>query len=151
LTIGANTLRVLDEAGVRIRDLPTLTGVSKEGNTMALGFLARSGCVVLEADPSASRGKRARLTPRGKQAQDKYLRLLAQTEHRWRQRFGADNVESLRESLVGVMGDRVPLRESILFQGLTPYPRGWRASIPPPETLPYYPMVLHRGGYPDGS
>jgi hypothetical protein len=27
----------------------------------------------------------------------------------------------------------------------------WRASVPNPETLPHYPMVLHRGGYPDGS
>ena len=38
-----------------------------------------------------------------------------------------------------------------LFQALEPYPENWRASARPPRTLPYYPMVLHRGGYPDGS
>ena len=38
-----------------------------------------------------------------------------------------------------------------LFQGLEPYPDNWRASVRRPVTLPYYPMVLHRGGYPDGS
>jgi hypothetical protein len=38
-----------------------------------------------------------------------------------------------------------------LFQGLEPYPDNWRASVRAPRTLPYYPMVLHRGGYPDGS
>jgi len=27
----------------------------------------------------------------------------------------------------------------------------WRAKFRRPEVLPHYPMVLHRGGYPDGS
>ena len=35
--------------------------------------------------------------------------------------------------------------------GLEPYPDNWRAQVRRPETLPHYPMVLHRGGYPDGS
>ncbi len=96
LTIAANTLRVLDETGVPIRELPRLTGVSKEGNSMALGFLARRECVVLEADPSARRGQRARLTPKGKASQEKYHRLLADTEERWRDRFGAANIARLR-------------------------------------------------------
>jgi hypothetical protein len=38
LTIAANTLCVLDDVGVAERDLPGLTGVSKEANAMALGF-----------------------------------------------------------------------------------------------------------------
>jgi len=28
---------------------------------------------------------------------------------------------------------------------------GWRASVPRLEQLPHYPMILHRGGFPDGS
>jgi hypothetical protein len=40
---------------------------------------------------------------------------------------------------------------SPLFGGLEPYPDNWRASIRRPGTLPHFPMVLHRGGYPDGS
>jgi hypothetical protein len=28
---------------------------------------------------------------------------------------------------------------------------GWRASLRGPATLARYPMVLHRGGFPDGS
>ncbi len=32
-----------------------------------------------------------------------------------------------------------------------PYPDGWRAKVPKPATLPHFPMVLHRGGFPDGS
>jgi hypothetical protein len=28
---------------------------------------------------------------------------------------------------------------------------GWRAKVRRPTTLPHYRMVLHRGGFPDGS
>ncbi len=151
LPIAANTLRVLDETGVAIRELPRLTGVSKEANSMALGFLARRACLVLEPDPTARRGQRARLTPKGKKSQDKYLRLLAETEQHWKDRFGAGNIARLRRALVHIAGDRIPLMESLLSQGLKSYSGGWRASTKPAETLPHYPMVLHRGGFPDGS
>jgi hypothetical protein len=55
LPICANTLRVLDESGVRVGDLPRLTGVSKEGNSAAIGFLERRGCVVTEPHPAGGR------------------------------------------------------------------------------------------------
>jgi len=41
--------------------------------------------------------------------------------------------------------------ETLARTGLEPYPDNWPASIRPAGTLPWYPMVLHRGGYPDGS
>ena len=50
------------------------------------------------------------------------------------------------EALVTGPGDEPPL-----FGGLRPYPENWRARISPITSLPHYPMVLHRGGYPDGS
>ena len=37
------------------------------------------------------------------------------------------------------------------MRGLEPYPDNWRADVRPPQALPHYPMVLHRGGFPDGS
>ena len=151
LPISANTLRVLDDQGVRVRDLPVLTGVSKEANAMVVGFLQRHGCVVVESDPAASRGKIIRLTSKGQNGQDKYLRLLAATEEHWGHRFGRSVITDLRGALVQVAGEVDEARRSPLFEGLTPYPDGWRASVRPPETLPHYPMVLHRGGYPDGS
>ncbi len=51
---------------------------------------------------------------------------------------------------------------AVLSLGLRPYPDGWRAQrrykpqadavlADPWTALPAYPMVLHRGGYPDGS
>jgi hypothetical protein len=35
--------------------------------------------------------------------------------------------------------------------GLEPYPDNWRTDVRPPQMLPHFPMVLHRGGFPDGS
>ena len=150
LAVSANLLRVLSEEGIRLRDLPGLTGISKEAVSWALGILVRARLAAEEPDPAASRGKVALLTPRGTAARRAYQDLLSTTEERWRDRFGADSIAALRQPLealaTGSQGHLPPL-----FGGLEPYPDGWRARVSPPGVLPYYPMVLHRGGYPDGS
>jgi hypothetical protein len=150
LAVGANLLRVLGEDGTRLRDLPLLAGISKEAVAWAMGVLLRARLAVEAPDPAASRGKVARLTTRGLHAQRLYLELLGTIEDRWQDRFGTDTIDALRRSLealaLGPEGQPPPL-----FQALEPYPDNWRASVRPPGTLPYYPMVLHRGGYPDGS
>jgi hypothetical protein len=150
LAVGANLLRVLREDGTRVRDLPLLTSISKEAVAWAMGVLIRARLAVEEPDPAASRGKVARLTPRGALAQGLYLESLGAVEDRWRARFGAGTIAALRQPLealaLGADG-----RPPLLFQALEPYPDNWRASVRPPRTLPFYPVVLHRGGYPDGS
>ena len=151
LPISANTLRVLDPSGTRIGDLPRLTGVSREANAMCAGWLERRGCAVTEPDSTAARGKVLRLTAKGQKAQQKYHRLLGATEESWRTRYGAAAVDDLRSALEHVVGDGT-LASSPLAPGLVPYPDNWRAGVRRlPETLPHHPMVLHRGGYPDGS
>jgi|HubBroStandDraft_1064217.scaffolds.fasta_scaffold00297_2 DNA-binding MarR family transcriptional regulator len=150
LAISANVMRLIDEEGIRVRDLPRLSGVSKEAIAMALGFLAKRRFVAVEPDPSASRTKVARLTAKGQSAQEAYRNLLGVIELRWRTRFGEDAIRNLREPLDELVGEPTA-RTSPLFRGLDPYPEGWRASVRKPETLPHHPMVLHRGGYPDGS
>jgi len=151
LPICANTLRVLGASGTRIRDLPALTGVSREANAMCAGWLERHGCVVTEPDPTATRGKVLRLTEKGQRAQQKSRRILGTTEVSWRSTFGPAAVDDLRHALEPLVGDG-RLASSPLDQGLDPYPDNWRAGIRQrPTTLPHYPMVLHRGGYPDGS
>ncbi len=150
LAIAENVVRVLDEKGVRVRELPLLTGVSKEAIAMAMGFLQKRGFAVVEPDPSASRTKAARLTPKGQAAKDASRRLLATVEQRWEARYGQDTVRNVRDSLEPLVGE--PTAESSpLFQGLDPYRDDWRASVRKPQTLPHFPMVLHRGGFPDGS
>jgi hypothetical protein len=116
---------------------------------------------VVGPDPGASQRKAARLTPKGSRAQDSGRRLAGVIEQRWQARYGADRIGRLRESLRGLFeqpGDGPPR----LSEGLRPYPDGWRAHKPylaqtaamiddPGESLPHYPVVSHRGGFPDGS
>jgi len=81
---------------------------------------------------------------------DAYGQLLGAIEKRWQARFGDDTIRALRESVERLVGEPTAQR-SPLFRGLEPHPEGWRASLRRPDTLPYFPMVLHRGGFPDGS
>ena len=149
LAICANVLRVLSDEGVRTRDLPRLSGVSSESIKMGLGFLGKGAYVTLEAETPASRTKLIRLDAKGLLAQDAYWKMSCAIEERWRTRFGAENIRNLREALEPLVGSATG--PSLLLGGLQPYPECWRAAVARPETLPHYPMVLHRGGYPDGS
>ena len=152
LAMSANVVRVLSAAGIPIRDLPARSGVSKEAITAALGFLQRNGYATVEPD-TASRSKLVGLTKRGLAAQAQHTRLARAVELRWRNRLGVD-FDRLATALI--TGRQLAL-------GLQPYSDGWRASrnpyraqteavlADPSSALPRYPMVLHRGGYPDGS
>jgi DNA-binding MarR family transcriptional regulator len=167
IAMSANVVRVLDTKGVRLRDLPRLSGVSKEAIAMGLGFLTKNGYAVVESEMPGSRGrtKIAFLTPKGLKAQKAYDPLLDAIEKRWHARFGEEAIKDLRSSLEPLISEsgtgestidepttgEAVLQQTPLSRGLEPYPNGWRASAPKPETLPYYPMVLHRGGFPDGS
>lgn len=117
---------------------------------MAMGILEKGHFVVVEPDPDGSRFKIVRLTPKGRKAQETYRQLLDVIEDRWEARFGEATIYNLREALEQLVGNPTA-QQSPLFKGLEPYPDGWRASVRKPETLPHYPMVLHRGGFPDGS
>ena len=147
LAVAANVLRVLGPGGTRLRDLPALTGTSKESVRWALGILIRADLAAEEPDPAASRGKVARLTPRGLDAQRRYHELAGEIERRWDDRFTPAVTGALRAALEPLAIGQPPA----LLAGLEPYPDNWRASVRRPATLPHFPMVLHRGGYPDGS
>jgi DNA-binding MarR family transcriptional regulator len=149
LAISADVLRVLDERPVRLQDLPRISGVSREAIDMALGVLEKRGLAATEADPVASRGKVVRLTGAGVKARDVLQDRDHVLETRWAERFGEPTIDAIRSALEPLAGD--PGTPSPLCLGLEPYPDGWRASVRSPETLPHFPMVLHRGGYPDGS
>lgn len=150
LAVGSNVLRVLDDGSTRLRDLPRLSGVSKEAIAMALGLLERQGMAVVAGDPDGSRFKTVRLTELGLHARSAYLDRLGIVEQRFRERLGAEAVDAVRVALQEIVGD--PATEnSPLMAALKPYPDGWRATAHQPATLPHYPMILHRGGYPDGS
>ena len=164
LPISANVLRVVPDSGVRVSDVPLLGGVSKEGTASAIGFLERHGYVETGPDPTGRRGKVVRPTERGRRARDGRAALAARVEAGWAERFGADAVGRLRDVLAAVVGHQASEGGGgpSLALGLRPYPDGWRSRPPylaqtkafvadPAGALPRHPMVLHRGGYPDGS
>jgi DNA-binding MarR family transcriptional regulator len=162
LPICANTLRAIGEEGVRASDIPLLASVSREGVASSLGFLERHGYIEVGHDPSGRRGKYTRSTPRGAKTRDGRQKLAAQIERAWSERFGADVIQSLRASTEHLLKARTAEGEPTLALGLRPYPGGWRSRNPylaqtkaflsdPAAHLPRHPMVLHRGGYPDGS
>jgi DNA-binding MarR family transcriptional regulator len=65
LAISANVLRVLSEKRVRLRDLPRLTGVSKEAISMAMGILRKQRLAAIEPDPAGGKFRLVRLTASG--------------------------------------------------------------------------------------
>jgi hypothetical protein len=65
-------------------------------------------------------------------------------------RFGAGLIERFRASLEELSGSEES-GEAPLLRGIVPFSDGWRASLPPLRGLPYFPMITHRGGFPDGS
>ena len=140
LPLAANILRVIGDETVRIRDLPALSGVSREAVAMATGYLERH----LLAEPGPQRS--ITLTAAGRAALGDY-----------RARATAGEDQALRAALEAVVSQREALAE-----GLVPPPGGWRGEKPylaqtrrmladPAAALPWQPMVLHRGGWPDGS
>jgi hypothetical protein len=146
LAISANLLRILDTTGIRNRDLPQRTGLSKESIAMAMGILEKSGM----ADIGNGKGRTVRLTRSGLAAKEAALHLIAEIEERWIRHLGQSVMRQLRESLASLVEGSGGL-PSRLLQAIDPYPDNWRAAVPRPQTLPHFPMVLHRGGYPDGS
>jgi DNA-binding MarR family transcriptional regulator len=145
LAICANVLRVISDHGVRVRDLPRLSGVSKEGIAMVMSFLVKREYAEERPEAAGSRMKVLTLTAKGRAMREGCGELVRMIERRWREKFGEGTVQALRVALEGFT------EESRLLPGLKPYADNWRAAVPMPETLPHYPMVLHRGGFPDGS
>jgi DNA-binding MarR family transcriptional regulator len=161
LPIGANVLRVLDTQGVPQRDLPVTTGVSKEAVSAAVSYLQRHGYAALDADSNGRRGRVVKLTDAGHQARAHDAKVLAAVEDRWESRYGDAHLQRLRALLEALFEERDG-ESPMITLSLQPHPENWRAHRPyatrteaflrdPAEALPRHPMVLHRGGFPDGA
>jgi hypothetical protein len=154
LPLVANLARVVGTEGLLVRDVPAAAGISREATSVALTALTRSGHALVEGRTAAT--KAVRLTDSGKRARARSPRVHAAIEAAWAERYAEAEFGRFRMALDSV------LDHADLATGLRPLPGGWRASKPylshtetllrdPRGTLPHYPMVLHRGGWPDGS
>ena len=150
LPICANALRVLDETGARLRDLPARTGTSKPAVAQSLTLLKRHHLALVEPDPAARRGQRVRLTRAGTVAQANAERHLRTVVDEWCSRFGRTAIEGLRAALAAVVGSGDPAIAPLSI-GLRPPPGNWRSYLPAPTLLPHHPILLGRGAWPDAS
>jgi methyltransferase (TIGR00027 family) len=159
-TMWANFMQFVRPAGVPLRDVAALADITN------LNGLERWGYVTVGPDRADDRAKPPRRdwvvhpTAAGQRAQHIWRPLTAEIERRWRDRFGAEHVGALADALRGLFAEAGGQQR--IAAGLVPYPGGWRAHPPylsqtealladPAAALPYYPMVSHRGGFPDGS
>ena len=160
LAIGSNVLRVLDDDGGPVKELPLRTGVSKEAVSFSMSWLEKAGYTSVEPEPSG-RGKRVHLTSQGKDVQRSHRERIHEIESRWEERFGTDAVGNLRAPLQAIL-DQPGGPDGPLSAGLVTPEGGWRGTgrykpltaafiASPSDALPHHPMVLHRGGWPDGS
>jgi hypothetical protein len=143
LPLLANFLRILAAGGVARRELPRRTGLAKEAVAMAVSSLQRTGLATVDAASKAFV-----LTAKGQAAGDAGAARLAAASSR---------DDELRAALVAVLS-----QSDALGAGLEPPAVGWRTQKPyvtqtqamledPLAALPHHPMVLHRGGWPDGA
>lgn len=150
IAIYANVLRLLDDRGVNMPDLLRQSGISKEAAAAALSFLKKNDCIVTLTNPDGKQTKLIALSEKGQRLQHNSRELMHSLEDSWRTRFGEDTIGSLRKVLESFVGDGTP-DGSPLFRRLKPHAGNWRAFAPQPEAIPRYPMILHRGGFPDGA
>jgi hypothetical protein len=92
----ANVLQHVDEEGIAARDLPRRARLSRRAVPPVLRTLERSGHLEVV-------DKRVRLTRRGRASVDAWYALHVDAERRWRRRFGAAVITSLRRELEHVV------------------------------------------------
>ncbi len=92
----ANVLRLVGDDGRPLAELPHATHV--EG-------LQRHGVVRIEAHPDDPKHKVVHLTAVGRAAREAYPRVIQRVERDWRERYGADVVDALREPLERVVAE----------------------------------------------
>ena len=147
LAVTLDFARIVPTDGAPVRELPLLAGVSKEAIAIQVGRLESAGHGAVVRDSAGT--KRFALTSDGIEERDAARARLDAHEARWAATSGP-----LRDALTGIVGDR-------MSGGLHPPTTGWRATGPyraqtaaivadPAAALPWFPMVSHRGGYPDG-
>jgi hypothetical protein len=80
LAMCANVLRLTPDSGIRVRDLPRLSGLSVDGAKDALRQIGFERLGVVGPESSGSRVKVLTLTPKAQLARDGYLSLAASIE-----------------------------------------------------------------------
>jgi DNA-binding MarR family transcriptional regulator len=148
LALSANLLAVLDAEPTPLRELPDGTGIHRAQIDNAVGYLERTGLVEFVPVPGAKRGKAVELTTHGEKTKAAATAKLAALEATWDDRHGAV-LARVRDALAPLAAGGGP--DSPLLAGLEHPPGTWRGESRPLASLPRFPLVTHRGGFPDGA
>ncbi|MEM7799290.1 MAG: hypothetical protein AAF633_08880 [Chloroflexota bacterium] len=150
LVIRANVLRVSGLDPISKKELPQLSGISKEALSMCINYLKKRELMV-EEPGSDGKGKFIRLTEAGLFEKNRYSEIVQTVEDNWLAKLPEGLYLELHQTLLEVVQPEVGA-DSPLFDALIlPHPDLWRAKEPKRRVLPHHPMVLYRGGWPDGS
>ncbi|MBS1891832.1 MAG: winged helix-turn-helix transcriptional regulator [Actinobacteria bacterium] len=91
--------RFLHGDGMRLTELASLAGLTKQSVGEIVDDLAGLGYLERFPDPTDKRAKLIRLTPKGLEAQRIGFSLFEQLESDWAETFGADRIDALRSLL----------------------------------------------------
>jgi DNA-binding MarR family transcriptional regulator len=91
--------RFVYEEGMRLTELASLAGLTKQSVGEIVDDLAARGYVERIPDPADRRAKLIRLTEKGEIARGVGAGLFEEIEQRWAKRFGAERLAAMRELL----------------------------------------------------
>ena len=94
--------------GMRLTELATLAGITKQSAGELVDDLVARGYVERFPDPDDRRAKLIRLTERGEEAQAVGFRLFGDVEGSWAERYGNDRLEQLRQLLEEIVATEAP-------------------------------------------
>jgi DNA-binding transcriptional ArsR family regulator len=158
MALGENVLRVLARGSALVSELPAQTGLTFRAVASSLTYLLRQGLAVEER---RGRFRAIALTQAGIAAELRFRERIRALERNWRARYGGDVIDRVRAAIEQILAARDG-NTSALGAGLLPPPKGWRAARPylrqteafvaePESNLAHFPVIAHRGAWPDGS
>jgi DNA-binding MarR family transcriptional regulator len=100
--------RFVREDGLRLTELATLAGMTKQSIGEIVDDLTARGYTERFPDPDDRRAKLIRLTPKGEEAQAVGLSLFAKLEQRLADRYGAKRMAQMRELLEEIAAAESP-------------------------------------------
>jgi len=100
--------RFVREDGMRLTELATYAGMTKQSVGELVDDLVDQGYVERIPDPGDRRAKLICLTGKGVEAQRKGFGLIDEVEGRWAERFGTERIAELREILEEIVAEVAP-------------------------------------------
>ncbi len=99
----ATALILIDKKGVRLTDLASRAGITKQAMMQVVNDLAKKGLVTRAADPSDHRAKTVSLTAKGQKERGEASKAVASAEQKMKRKLGG-KYDTLRETLAGLIG-----------------------------------------------